>query len=304
MFKKGIPDEPSGVRRTISSRVGGCDFQDMKKAPVSVQVRPAGQSKMIHILFSSSATGILRPLLRARGLKDRVIDLTETLDWGPISTGSFEDRGAWFDRHVPSTWEWDWIADEVDEFREAVATDPERLIWIAPRSATEQSGLYWYLAQFGRADARMIVADYPLRNAWRGEAPIGLGGLQPEAMADLLDECPRVPVDPFRFPEERWKSLMEENALIRIVDGGVLRSVPDTYFDQLLLAHCPAKWTNWRRVVGDTLVCSWDFDHNPCEQLLLWRLRELIQSGKIVCDGELPPYGTVPASEVSVRRAL
>lgn len=257
---------------------------------------------MIHVLFSSSAAGTLRALLRARGLKDRVIDLAETLDWGPISTGSFEDRGAWFDRHVPSTWEWNWIADEVDEFRKSVAGDPERLIWIAPRSATEQSGLYWYLAQFGGGDARTIVADYPLRDAWRGAPPDGLGGLQEESIADLLDGCPRVPVDPSRFPEDRWKNLMEEDALIRIVDGGVLRSAPDTYFDQYLLACCPAEWTNWRRVLGNTMVYNWDFDHNPCERLLFWRLRELVQSGQIVCDGEFPLYGNVPASEATVRR--
>jgi hypothetical protein len=98
---------------------------------------------MIHVLFSSSAAGTLRVLLRARGVKHRVVDLTETLDWGPISTGSFEDRETWLDRHAPSAiGGWDWIADHVDEFRERVAADTERLIWIAPRSATEQSGLY------------------------------------------------------------------------------------------------------------------------------------------------------------------
>lgn len=255
---------------------------------------------MIHVLFSSSGAGTLRVLLRASGLKQRVVDLCESFDWGPISTGSFEDRETWLDRHVPNDFAGlGWITDEADEFRDKVATAPDRVIWMAPRSATEQSGLYWYLAQFGGVNARMIVADYPLRGAWRGEAPTGLGGLQPEAIAELLDECPRLPVDPSRFPEDRWKTLVDENALIRIVDDGVLRSAPEDYFDKFLLACCPSEWTSWRRVIGD----CWDCDHSPCDRLLLWRLRELVQREQIVCDGELPIYGTVPAREVHVPRA-
>ena len=259
---------------------------------------------MIHVLFSSSAAGTLRALLRTRGSEDRVVDLVDTLDWGPISTGSCEDRADWLNRHVPNgPWGWDWIADDVDEFRKSVANDPERLIWIAPRSAAEQCGLYWYLTQFGGADARMIVADYPL-DGWRGEAPDGLGVLSEEAIAELLDGCPHLPVDPVRFPADRWKTLVDENALIRIMDGGALRSAPDDFFDELLLARCPSEWTNWPRVIGYTMADSLDFGYHPCDRLLLWRLRELVQREQIVCYGELPLYGDTAERKVHVRRAL
>jgi hypothetical protein len=260
---------------------------------------------MIHVLFNSSAAGTLRQLLSARGLRHRVVDLTDALDFGPISTGSFEDRETWLDHYVPSgIGSWDWLAEHVDEFRDRVAADSERLIWIAPSSASEQSGLYWYLAQFGGAGAQLIVADYPVRDAWRGEPPYGLGALQQASMGELLDECHRLPAKHSRFPEHRWKGLMNENALIRVVDNGVLRSAPDDYFDQFLLAHCPVEWTKWRRVVGDTMFRILDLGHSACDRLLIWRLRELIQREEIACDGALPVYGSVLGSKVSVRRAL
>jgi hypothetical protein len=258
---------------------------------------------MIHVLFSSSAAGTLRQLLHARGVRQRVVVLSETFEWGPISNGNFEDRQAWLDRHAPNEFGgWGWLAADVAEFQEKVAADAERLIWIAPRSASEQSGLYWYLAQFGGAGAQMILADYPLRDAWRGEPPRGLGELQEEAIGQLLDECPRLPLQSARFPEGRWKRLMAEDALIRVVDGGVLGSAPEDYFDRFLLEHCPVEWTRWNRVIGDAMVNLGDIGHSVSDMLLHWRLCELVAREEVRCDGEPPVYGAAGSRELRVRR--
>jgi len=258
---------------------------------------------MIHILFDSSAAGTLRQVLFDRGVRQKVVDLTDTLDLGPISSGNFEDREAWFEHHIPgSIGDWDWIAEHVAEFRRKLAADADQLIWITPRSAADQSGLYWFLAQFGAADARMIVADYPLHDAWRGEPPDSLGQLQPEAIGELLDGCPRVALANARFPVDRWKTLMAEDVLVRVVEDGVLNSAPDDYFDRFLLSRCSNEWTKWSRVIGDAIVEAWDFGHNPCEALMHWRLRELVGREEVACDGELPLYYENPAREVRVRR--
>ncbi len=257
---------------------------------------------MIHVLFDSSAAGTLRQLLFHRGVRQRVVDLTETLDWGPISTGIFEAREAWLDRHSPNDFGgWGWIAEHVVEFRKKVAATAERLIWIAPRSATEQAGLYWYLSQFGGVGARMIVADYPLRGAWRGEPPLRLGELQQEAIAELLDEGPRVEPDTVRFPGDRWQHLMAEDALVRVVEDDVLKSAPHDYFDRFLLSHCSNMWSSWGRVVADAAVDAWDFGHSPCDTLLHWRLRELVAREVIACDSALPVDVAV-SRQVRVRR--
>lgn len=134
---------------------------------------------MIHVLFSSSAAGTLRQLLHSRGIGERVVDLSDDLDWGPVAFDDFEAREAWFNRNIP--WKdgsWDWIADAPHNFQYKVERDPERLIWIAPRSASEQCGLHWYLDHFGGHDGSMIVADYPLPGAWRGKPPFTLGELR------------------------------------------------------------------------------------------------------------------------------
>jgi hypothetical protein len=124
---------------------------------------------VIHVLFSSSAAGTLRQVLAERGQRERIVDISDDLDWGPIASANFADREKWFDHHIPNDFGgWDWFSESMDRFNDNVSADPDRLIWIAPHSASEQSGLYWYLENFGGADCEMIIADYPLSEAWKG----------------------------------------------------------------------------------------------------------------------------------------
>jgi len=258
---------------------------------------------MIHIIFSSSAAGTLRQLLYARGRRERIVDLHEYLDWGPIATDKFDDRVTWLDRHLPNDLGWDWISESTVKFHERAAADSDRLIWIAPCSAAEQAGLYWYLDQFGGARAQMIIADNALRGAWRAQPPLTLGELQQEAMAELYDEYPRLPWDSSRFPPDRWRTLVADNALLRIVDEGVLRSAPKDYFDHFLLERCSTEWVKWHRVVADAMADIWGTGRSADEGFLLWRLRELIQRGDVICSGELPRHHARRISPVMVRRA-
>lgn len=257
---------------------------------------------MIHILFSSSAAGTLRQLLRSRDSKQRVVDLSDSLDWGPIADGKCRDREAWFNRHVPMSFgEMDWLCESFERFNDGVASDHERLIWIAPRSAAEQSGLYWFLHHFGGEGAEMIIADYPLSESWRGEAPFSLGELNQGVQGELLDECPRLPWDPSRFPRQTWSSLMSDDARLRVLIGGRLQSASDDYFDDTLLACCPSEWTKCLRVIGHAMGALWDIGHSVQSDFLIWRLRHLILEGFIQCDGALPRFGD-QMNRLSIRR--
>lgn len=256
---------------------------------------------MIHVLFSTAA-GTLQQLLKARGRTDCVAHFTDALDWGPIQTDDFADREAWFDRFAPmDSGKCDWLAESAFKFRQKIAAAPERLIWISPRCQCDLSGLHWFLAEFGGAGSQMIVADYPLHGTWRDEPPLRLSELQEEQIAELLDGCPRKAWNPSHYPENRWRTLMAEGAYLRIVEGGILRSVEADYFDHFLLERCPADWVKAHRVAGDTLGDIWDAGHSPNVGFLFWRLRELIQRGAIISEGELPLFGD-PRRSVKIRR--
>ena len=243
----------------------------------------------LHILFNTSAAGTLKKVLRARGSFDEVVSLTDCLAFGPISTGNFEERSDWLDVHAPIEGNWDWLVPRAEDFlNEISAWAGDRLVWIAPRSACEQCGVQWYFEQTEAPGRPMIIADQPIQFKKVAAVPLGLGELADEYMGDLLDHAPRREWPSERSSPDEWRRLRAEDTQLRIVEGGNLRSVVPSYFDDLILNRCTDQWQKWSRVVGWTMVDAMDQGHHAGDVLLLWRLRELVRIGQIECEGELP----------------
>ena len=249
-----------------------------------------------HILFSASAGGTLKQLLRARGIQDAVISLHEYLDWGPIDC-PLKDREGWIDSNSPSDIGWDWLAESVEKFRAAAGAVERPLIWIAPGSANELSGLYWYLDQLRPSDAEFLVADFPIVGHWRNETPSTLGQLSVELLGQVFERPPET-WNKNRFRSERWSELVREKALLRIAKFGELQSVDSDYFDEIILRHCPAAWAKWHRIVGDTMGDAWEAGHYPDDSLLKWRLNELVRSGALEVHGDLSLHGVDRAARL------
>jgi len=230
-----------------------------------------------------------------------VIDLTECLDIGWISSGFVEDRMQWFQDRKPWSSNWSWAAECVSKFLDAVRRDEDRLVWLAPHSAQELSGFLWYLHETRVPPKQMIVADYPLEGSWRGEPPRSLGELGVEPMGQLFDGAPRLEWDRSQFPLEAWRSLMDDGAVLRVVEGDTLRSVRPDHYDEWILGWCPPSWTKWHRVLGDALGRA----DQPIDYLFIqWRLEEMIGSGAIECDGQLPDWDQPSTNEpAKIRRA-
>jgi hypothetical protein len=259
---------------------------------------------MLHIFFSASAAGSFIQMLDARRIDDKVTALDEELDFGPISNGSLAERTVWLDEAAPLDFgDRDWIAEDESRIRSGVSSNEDRLIWIAPASAAEQAGLSWFISNFDIRKTSIAIVDFPVKSAGDQRMPLCLGELGVEAMHLLYDDCPRVPLQDSRFGEDRWNQLVAENALLRVVEGGELRSAPDEYFDALLLAHCGGKWERWYRVLADVMGDVWDSGQSAGIELLLWRLRCLIQEDRIACDGELPKFGGASENAAKIRRA-
>ncbi len=258
---------------------------------------------MLHIMFSESAAGTFRQLLSHRGISDGVVAISTGLEFGPISHGGLAIREPWLNKHVPADFgPIDWLSEYESSFLRRVASEDERLIWIAPASAPEQAGLYWYLSHFGGAETRFALADFPFARNWNAEPPLCLAELGEEHMAQLFDQCPRVAWDQARFPSQKWGELVEENSLLRVVLDGRLTSVPEHFFDQSILSQCPGDWTRAVRVVGNAMVQFSDARHIVGDDFLTWRLRELIFTGLIECSARAILAGPTFLRNGMVRR--
>lgn len=257
---------------------------------------------MLHVVFNSSGAGSLRQALSNQGLRQRVVDLTDHLDWGPIASNNFGERQTWLDHNIPLQGSgWDWIASSAVEFAEKVRRETEHLVWIAPQSASELCGLYWYLDLIGGSSAAMIVVDYPLDGAWRGKPPGSLGELNEDRFSDLLSKAEREPWNLARFPSDTWNALRADASLLRIAENGQIKSAREDHFDAELLAQCSFEWQNLNRITGETMVSLWDRDHNLDDLFLCWRLRVLAKQGRIASNREIAGYAQSRLDPVLIR---
>lgn len=244
----------------------------------------------LHILFSPSAAGSLKQVLTVRRSGDEVVGLSDCLAMGPIATGNPDERSAWLDERIPQHVGWDRIARSTLDFLSTIRSwRGERLTWIAPRSACEQCGLHWYFEQVPEAaTAPMIIADGPLSGGWSEAPPLGLGELPAELMADLFDHAPRRQWPGPVTSGETWRRLRGEAGLLRIVEQGALRTVSEDYFDPLLLDRCLRDWEKWSRVVGRAMIDAMEEGHHIGDSFFIWRLRDLVERGRMECRGDLP----------------
>ena len=258
---------------------------------------------MIHVTFCSSGAGSLRVALGILDQRRKVVDLSDDLSWGPIGEADFVEREDWLNENLP--WDkglpfagegWHWIATGAQEFLRRLESADEHLVWVAPQNADELCGLYWYLDRFGGGKASFIFVDHGLHGTWLGQAPKGIGELVPEQFKLLLENADRDAWDEKRFPRDRWAKLCNEAAKVRIVNGGGAKSVPDDYFDEVLLAQCSTMWKKLDRVVADTMIAQWDMHHYGGYDCLLWRVRELAKQGKIISNREVV-FGAAAAND-------
>jgi hypothetical protein len=86
-----------------------------------------------------------------------------------------------------------------------------------------------------------------------------------------------------------WRQLRDENAPLRIIEGGILRSAPITFFDSLLMSHATDDWQKVTMIVGQGLAADWDDGVFQTGDLVLAaRVNALAESGRLECRGRNP----------------
>ncbi len=104
-----------------------------------------------------------------------------------------------------------------------------------------------------------------------------------DRLVSLLGKA-RVPADleKSRF-SEHWQRLKRENASFRIATSQGMASAPLDYFDSSLMKRVPPGGERIARVIGDALG---EFHQQVGDIMLLARVIALIESGKLVADGD------------------
>ncbi len=181
-------------------------------------------------------------------------------------------------------------ADPVRELKARLREEEELEVWIwAGQNATDVCGYYWLISQLDRFSGRIhliYLNNLPFLNEKNGVFyPTHLSQILPKEFLKAKKLAREVSLAEFELDGDEWRRLMNENAGIRILEGGKkLRGEPSAFFDKELLQQSSKDFQKAHKVIGQVVG---KFKYPVMDQFLNWRLKELIRDEKLEHRGEL-----------------
>ncbi|RAJ82167.1 uncharacterized protein DUF3658 [Chitinophaga dinghuensis] len=186
--------------------------------------------------------------------------------------------------------------------------DPELEVWIwAGQNARDVTGYYWLVSKLYDFSGRIHIIylnNLPFLNE-KGAVfyPTHLHQILPKEFLKAKKLARPVSLAEYELDGDEWHRLMNENAGIRLLEGGKkLKGETVTFYDKDLLAQTGKEFIKAWRVANQV---SGKLKYPVMDLFLAWRLKELVKEGKLESKGELKtvrdfevkqPGGETPAS--------
>ena len=183
--------------------------------------------------------------------------------------------------------------DDADLFKSLKAQlkeDPEQEVWIwAGQNARDVCGYYWLVSQLYDFAGRIHIIylnNLPFLNE-KGAVfyPTHLHQILPKEFLKAKKLARAISLAEYELDGDEWHRLMNENAGIRLLEGGKkIKGEPTLFYDKELLAQSGKEFVKAWRVVQQV---TGKLKYPVMDQFLGWRLKELIREGKLESRGDL-----------------
>lgn len=212
-----------------------------------------------------------------------VMTLSLGLDMGDIR----EPLGEVRHQLLKQWYDWDEVADrdwgrclEAAEHLKAVGPGDTVRIWV-DRTPASACGLLHAASLLKDTKAAVhVVALPPWRERPDGvvETYLGWGEVEPERFGHFLSREEPVPPLALGAMVHRWEVLQKENAPLRAVVNGQIRSVEEDFYDGLIRKHIPAGQTKIANIIGNVLGQEWP---GIGDVWLAERIRWMLSTGEL-----------------------
>lgn len=255
---------------------------------------------MIHIVFNEGEIELMKEVMNLdENLAGEVIQIRDDYAVGPLAGLDTEEgrqaRHQWWMELIRHSHYQEKDINEVNdpktvaELREKLDAAPDEQVWIwMGQNQHDVTGYFWLMPQLSAYQGRIMVLymnNLPFINekgqlfypCWLSEIP---------AREFLKAKKLARPITPSEFevdPDE-WRRLTEENAMVRILEGGKKIAARDeSFYDAEILKNLTGDWQKAWRVVGNTLH---RMKIKTGDVFIEWRIKELIAMDRIEVTGE------------------
>ncbi|HEY0274317.1 MAG TPA: DUF1835 domain-containing protein [Chitinophaga sp.] len=176
------------------------------------------------------------------------------------------------------------------ELKALLKADPELQLCIwAGQNARDVSGYYWLVNQLYDFAGRVQIIylnNLPFLNE-KGHIfyPTHLGQILPREFVKAKKLARPVSLAEFELDGDEWRRLMNENAGVRLLEGGKkLKGAAATFYDKDLVAAVGEESMKASKLVSQV---AGKLKYPVSEAFLGWRVKELVKQGALESKGEL-----------------
>jgi hypothetical protein len=256
---------------------------------------------MIHIVFNEADIEILK---KAQELDEtmggEVIIIRDDYAVGPIvnlfETEGYQHRRDWWKSLIEiSPYDTEQLMHLVDDrmtvhkLKRTLEDNDKEEIWIwMGQNQHDVCGYYWLVSQFGEYQGRIHVLylnNLPFINE-RGQIfyPSWLHEIQPKEFLKAKKLCRKITLSEFEVDPDEWKRLSNENAFVRILEGGKkIAGKEESFYDKDILAGLTKEWIKGNKAIHNILG---KMKIKTGDVFLLWRMKEMAAQHQIEINGD------------------
>ena len=254
---------------------------------------------MIHIVFETANIAVLQQAIELdETIQGTILEIKDDYAVGPLgdiyATEGYQLRRDWWKSLLefsPYTEQLDLVDDKltVHHLLKQLDEEPDTEVWIwMAQNAHDVCGYYWLMSQLKDCQGRVQVLylnNLPFINE-KGQIfyPSYLHEIQPKEFLKAKRLARPITLSEFEVDPDEWKKHCQESAMVRFLEGGKkIIGKEVNFFDKDILAHINAEPQKLSKILTNTLS---KMKVKTGDVFLVWRIRELIQEGKLEAIGD------------------
>jgi hypothetical protein len=256
---------------------------------------------MIHVVFQQSDVEVLQQAMELdETLKGEIFEIKDEWGVGPLA-GLDTDEGwnarlEWWRSLLIDTPYGEKLVGSFDD-RETVKQLKEKLdadeiveawIWMG-QNQHDVTGYFWLMPQLRSYQGRVMILylnNLPFIND-KGQIfyPLTVHDILPKEAVKAKKLARPITLSEFEVDPDEWKKIVEENAMVRILEGGKKIDGKDaSFYDGEIMKNITPEWQKAWRVLSNTLH---RMKIKTGDVYIMWRIKHLIAEGKIETTGNV-----------------
>jgi hypothetical protein len=254
---------------------------------------------MIHIVFETANIEALSKAFELdESLQGDIIEIKDDFAVGPVidiyDAYGYQQRRDWWQSVLefsPYVEQLDIVDDKltVHNLLKRLDENAEEKVWIwMGQNQHDVCGYYWLMSQLKDYQGRLEILylnNLPFINE-KGLIfyPQHLSEIQPKEFLKAKKLARTITLSEFEVDPDEWKKMCNENALVRILEGGKkIVSKEESFYDKEVLSAITAEFQKLNKILNHIFS---KLKIQTGDAFLVWRIRKMIEEGKIESQGD------------------